>query len=90
MEIIEVIIKNVSIENTNVVIESNTTNYYGLIKKGSIKFDLVDEDENNISLDKLKIGIRIILTIKNNIIQKIVIPNNWIIYSDVDSEIFEP
>ena len=89
MEIIEIIIENISIENDKFVMESNENKYYGLIKKGCIKFDLVDEDENNISLDKLKNGVRIILTIKNNIIQKIVIPNNWIIYSDVDSEIFE-
>jgi len=84
----EIKVKKISCEENIIIIDYENNEFIGKIKKGAIKFDILDENKNEKCLSDI-LDKNVILTLKNNIINKIVIITNWeVLSSDIDEDLF--
>jgi hypothetical protein len=80
-------IKNIEINNNNIIIIDDLDEIYNInIIKGSIKCKIYNLDEEEICLDRLKEENIIKIYSIKNIIKKIIILNNYILSSESSDE----
>ena len=84
----EIKVKKIECNENIIITDYNDKEYIGKIKKGAINFDIFDENENEKRISDI-LNKNVLLSLKNNIINKIVILTNWKVLTESENSDME-